>query len=129
MKIFLDERDFTRWVIKEAEARFWQAKHPGNAQIVRGKGGKAVAHPDKSAAGLPDLILVHHDHGVVWAELKMPDTRGRLGELRAEQVVFLCTLREAGERVYVWGPQHQHEIEEVLDGDLSSSRLFDEAAV
>lgn len=128
MRLFESERDFTRWVLHEARSRYWLAAHLGNVQIVRGKGGIPVAIPDKDAAGFPDLVLIHTEHGVVWAELKMPDASGRTGKLRPEQVVWLSALREAGERVYVWGPGDQHEIADVLDGRESRSRLFDEVA-
>jgi hypothetical protein len=128
VKIFIDERDFTRWVLKEARARYWLAAHPGNIQLRRRPGGESFPVADKDAAGLPDLILVHANFGIVWAELKMPDKAGRLGRLRDEQVIWLQTLREAGERVYVWGPSDQREIEDILDGAAASkSRLFDEA--
>jgi hypothetical protein len=128
VRLFKDEREFTRWVLKEARARYWLAAHPANVQPRAGRDGLHFV-ADKDAAGLPDVVLVHHDYGVIWAELKMPDRSGRLGKLRPEQVIWLATLRESGQRAYVWGPSDQHEIEEVLDGDLSSSRLFDEAAV
>jgi hypothetical protein len=126
VRLFKDERDFTRWVLHEARSRYWLAAHLGNVQIVRGKGGIPVAIPDKDAAGFPDLVLVHHDHGVIWAELKMPTKAGKPGRLRQEQIIWLATLREAHERVYVWGPDDQREIEEVLDGNMSTARLFDE---
>lgn len=128
MKLFLSERDFTRWVLHEARSRGWLAAHPGNYQVhSRVIAGQRVlvATADKDAAGLPDLLLVHPDFGVVYAELKMPNKSGRPGELRDEQVIWLRTLREAGQRVYVWGPADQQEIADVLDGLASRSRLFD----
>lgn len=67
--------------------------------------------PKRSAAGLPDLILVGPDaaRGVVWAELK-----SARGVLRPEQVAFIAALRAAGQTVYVWKPSQWDEILEVL---------------
>lgn len=129
MKLFESERDFTRWVLKEARSRGWLAAHLGNVQIRRGHGGIPVPVPDPDAKGFPDLVLVHDQLGVVWAELKMPDRGGRPGALRPEQIVWLRALRATGETVYVWGPSDQNEIADVLDGERSGSRLFEEAGV
>jgi hypothetical protein len=125
VRLFDDERDFTRWVLREARSRGWMAAHLGNVQIVRGKGGIPVAIPDKDAAGFPDVVMVHPQHGVVWTELKMPDRSGRLAKPSDAQLRWLFALRECGEHVYIWGPSDQFEIVEIQDGRPSSARLFD----
>jgi hypothetical protein len=117
---FKNEAAFRRWVTKRARAQGWLAAHLSNMQVVRRPEG-AIAVPDKDAAGFPDLVLVHHVHGLVCAELKMP---GRKPD--PEQIVWLRALRHAGVRIFVWYPRDLDEIEGVLDGIWPQS-LFEEA--
>jgi hypothetical protein len=117
---FKNEAAFRRWVTKEARARGWLAAHLSNMQVVRRPDGP-IAVPDKDAAGFPDLVLVHPEHGLVCAELKQP---GRKPEL--EQIRWLRALRSAGVRVFVWWPRDVDEIIGVLEGILPTS-LFEEA--
>lgn len=53
-----------------------------------------------SEPGFPDLVLVHPEHGLVFAELKMP--KGRLTE---HQKHWKETLQAAGETWFLWRPE------------------------
>lgn len=50
-------------------------------------------------AGLPDLILAHPKHGVLFRELK-----SERGHLRPDQQVWLAALADGGANVDVWTP-------------------------
>jgi len=117
VRYFANEREFTRWALKQARERGWVAGHLSNMMIVRRRDGQTFAVPDKDADGFPDLVLVHPQHGLVFAELKMPGRKPDVAQLR-----WLVALREAGCRVYVWSTNDQDEIVMVLDG-LPSLRL------
>lgn len=117
---FKNEAAFRRWVTKLARDRGWLAAHLSNMQVVRRPDGP-IAVPDKDAAGFPDLVLIHPEHGLIFAELKMP---GRKPD--EAQIVWLRALRSAGCRVFVWWPRDVEEIDGVLDGILPPS-LFEEA--
>lgn len=119
MRFFDNERHFTRWVLHEARARGWKATHLENMQVVR-RGPQTLAIPSKDAKGFPDCVFVHPEHGLIWAELKMPGNKPD-----EDQLGWLFALREAGQLVYIWYPNDQSEIADVLDGQLSAGRLFD----
>jgi VRR-NUC domain len=70
---------------------------------------------DTDAAGQPDLILIRER--VVWVELKAAG-----GRLRPAQKRVLEALRQAGQEVYVWWPQHLDEAREVLAPALEPKR-------
>lgn len=116
---FANEREFTRWALKEARKRGWLAGHLSNMTVVRRRDGQTMAVPDKNADGFPDLVLVHDEHGLVFAELKMPGRKPDEAQLR-----WLIALRLRGEDVYVWTPDDVDEIVDVLEGRPSSARLF-----
>ena len=120
MRFFKNEKDFTRWVLAEARKRGWRATHLGNMQVVRRPDGSTQAVPLKDARGFPDVVAVHSEHGVIYAELKMPG-----GKPDNDQLDWLWSLRESGQLVYVWYPHDQNEIADVLDGRLMAGRLFD----
>lgn len=128
MRYFKNERDFTSWALKEARARGWLAGHLSNMRVVRrppaapGQAPLIRAIPDRDAAGFPDLVLVHPEHGLVFAELKMPGRRPD-----PEQIEWLRALRSAYARVFVWDTADQDEIVEVLDGKHVS--LLDQGSV
>lgn len=112
---FKNEKAFTRWVLKQARLRGWLAAHPSNMSVIRRSTGETFAIPDKDADGLPDVIMVHPQHGLVFAELKMPGKKPD-----AEQLEWLRRLRSAGAQVFVWDTGHQTEIIDVLDGKYVS---------
>jgi hypothetical protein len=66
----------------------------------------------RSAAGFPDLVLVHAGRGeIVYAELKVPPNK-----LTPEQAAWIEALRAAGQRAFVWTPDDWTTIEETLIG-------------
>lgn len=65
-----------------------------------------------SQRGFPDLVLVHPDHGVVYAELK-----SERGKVRPEQVTWINLLRDAGQQAFVWRPSDWPFVERVLKGE------------
>lgn len=106
-----NERQFTGRVLKEARKRGWLGAHMETMMPVRKPDGRTVAVPNKNADGFPDLVLVHPEHGLVFAELKMPGNRPDEAQIR-----WLLALRAIGVRVYVWWPRDDVEIIDVLEG-------------
>lgn len=117
---FANEREFTRWALKAARERDWLAAHLSNMTVVRRRDGQTMAVPDKNADGFPDLVLVHDEHGLILAELKMQRRKPDDAQRR-----WLIALERAGVRVYVWWPDDVDEIVDVLEGRPPSRRLFD----
>lgn len=120
MIAFANEREFTRWVLKQARTRDWLAGHLSNMTVVRRRDGQTLAVPDRNADGFPDAVLVHEQHGLVCAELKMPKRKPDAAQLR-----WLLMLGAAGVRTFVWYPSDVDEIIDVLDGRVSTRRLFE----
>lgn len=119
---FANEREFTRWVLKQARARGWLAGHLSNMTVVRRRDGQTLAVPDRNADGFPDLVLVHPAYGLVFAELKMPGRKPDEAQLR-----WLIGLRRTGVAVHVWWPRDVDEIVDLLEGRGASTLLFVEA--
>lgn len=69
----------------------------------------------RSEPGFPDLVCVHPKHGVVFAELKMPD-----GRLSDAQKRWLTALDRAGARPYVWRPNNYRDMEAVARGEATA---------
>lgn len=89
----ISEKQFQAQVVKLAKLRQWTVWH--------------CVMPKRSAAGLPDLILLRER--TLWFELK-----SQRGRLRPEQIVFIERLREAGQEVYVLKPSDWDEVERLL---------------
>lgn len=109
----MKERDLQHWVIHVATQFGWKVWHVPAPMRADRKGGFVGA---KEAAGLPDLILVHHDPPrLVFAELKGPN-----GKLSVEQQEFLKAARNVavwaaeGVGVYAWTPDDRDLIEQIL---------------
>lgn len=133
------EETFLNSTMATARAYGWQVWHVATPMRAIA-GGKIV--PDSRAAGLADLILLHHDPPtLVVAELKAED-----GKLSDKQREFLQALRAVSERsidagsidsfvlastldapdnltvlnarptigVFVWFPRDQAQIDQVL---------------
>jgi hypothetical protein len=102
------EAAWQQTVVDLATLYRWTVLHLNDARRVIVVGdGEPVAVGDKDIAGLPDLLLIRER--VVWAELKAAG-----GRLRPTQKRILEALRQAGQEVYVWWPQHLDEAREVL---------------
>ncbi len=109
----MKEAEFQAAVMELAQVCGWLRAHFRPAQNLRGQWRTAVAGDGK---GFPDLVLVHPDRGVVFAELK--SERGRT---TPEQDRWLEVLAEAGARVHLWRPDDWDDIEALLTGRSCSS--------
>lgn len=91
----MKERDLQHWVIHVATQFGWKVWHVPAPMRADRKGGFVGA---KEAAGLPDLILIHHDPPrLIFAELK-----GTGGKLSVEQQEFLKAARNVADYAYAW---------------------------
>lgn len=104
------EKALEEFVVDLAKRTGWTRWHVSDARIP--VGGKLVGDP--RVAGLPDEILAHPLHGIIFAELK-----ARLGKLRPKQVEALEVLGAAASqaaltgckvRVHLWRPADVNRI-------------------
>lgn len=115
----MKETDFQRRVLDIAARFGWKTWHVPAPMRATTKGGWVGA---KEAAGLCDLIMIHHDPPLmILAELK-----GDGGKLSDKQVEFLAAARTVAERtndeigkqpyvgVYAWWPVDEPIIETIL---------------
>lgn len=92
------EAQFQRQVIQLAELCGWWVYH--------------VPDSRRSAAGWPDLVLLHD----WWRLLLFREIKTDRGQLRAEQILILAALGGAGADAGVWRPRDWPEIEATLTG-------------
>ena len=97
----VNERQFQAAVIELAKWQGWKVFHPLPAQNARGDWRTAQA----GDIGFPDLVLVHPERGVIFAELKTA-----IGKLSDAQNDWLMCLHAAGAEAYVWRPRDIAEI-------------------
>ena len=96
-----NEARFQRRVTDLAQALGWWPFHMYNAA--------------RSPAGWPDLVLFRER--IIFAELKAPDARGKMGGLRPAQIEMAHRCFKAGAEHYVWHDGDEddwREIEDVL---------------
>ena len=93
----MTEKAFQTAVLRLAALYRWRSYHTRDSR--------------KSAAGFPDLVLVHPQRGIVYAELKSDS-----GKLRPEQEEWIELLTAAGARVFVWRPDDFPAIASILSG-------------
>ena len=67
----------------------------------------------RSEPGFPDLVAVHPDRGIIFAELKMPK-----GKPSAAQTRWLEAIRAAGHNAYLWYPSDFGEIQAIARGEV-----------
>lgn len=91
------ESAFQEAVIDLARLHGWLVYHARPAQIRPGR----WATPFTGDPGFPDLCLVHHTRGALFAELK-----SGTGRPTDAQVRWIATLQAAGCEAYIWWP-HQ----------------------
>lgn len=107
------EKDFTRTVIKLAQAFGFRVAHFRPGRVVRRGVEKYETPVAGDGKGFPDLLLVHPKRRLcIVAELKMPG-----GKFSPEQVQWLQDFAYVGVLAYRWGPADMDEIEAVLRGD------------
>ena len=103
----INERQFQAAVIELAKWQGWKVFHPLPAQNARGDWRTAQA----GDVGFPDLVLVHPERGVIFAELKTA-----IGKLSDAQNDWLMCLHAAGAEAYVWRPVDIQTIRQRLGG-------------
>ena len=101
----INERQFQAAVMELARWQGWKVFHPLPAQNERGQWRTAT----QGDTGFPDLVLVHAERGVIFAELK-----SAIGKLSDHQQTWLATLKQAGAEVYVWRPADIEQIKAIL---------------
>ena len=97
----VNERQFQAAIIELAKWQGWKVFHPLPAQNARGDWRTAQA----GDIGFPDLVLVHPERGIIFAELKTA-----IGKLTDAQNDWLMCLHAAGAEAYVWRPRDIAEI-------------------
>ena len=92
----ISERHFQAAIVELAKWNGWKVFHPLPAQNARGQYRTAQI----GDVGFPDLVLVHAERGVIFAELKTA-----IGKLSDAQNDWLMALYAAGAEAYVWRPR------------------------
>jgi hypothetical protein len=105
VKPTVSEASWLSVVLELARWHGWLAFHPLPAQNGRGQWRTAQA----GDTGFPDLVLVHPDRGIIFAELKTA-----IGRLTDQQTRWLAALKAAGAEAYVWRPADLPEIKAIL---------------
>jgi hypothetical protein len=95
------ESYFQSQVIMLAKLHGWLVMHTRAVEIRPG----VWKTPLQGHAGFPDLVLVHPDRGLIFAELKSDK-----GKLSAMQIVWSEALTIAGQEVYLWRPKDIQDI-------------------
>jgi len=95
------ESYFQSQVIMLAKLHGWLVMHTRAVEIRPG----VWKTPLQGHAGFPDLVLVHVDRGLIFAELKSDK-----GKLSAMQIVWSEALTIAGQEVHLWRPKDIQEI-------------------
>lgn len=103
----MTEADWQTQVLDLARLYGWRVAHFRPARTEHGWRTPVAA----DGKGWPDLVLVHPDKGVIFAELKTD--RGRLSD---DQKAWIDLLDAAGAAVHVWKPSDFDQVQEVLRG-------------
>jgi hypothetical protein len=103
------EADWQQTVIDAAVRAGWTVHHAlvPYRKLPNGR-HLAITEPG-TTKGVPDLLLVHPNQGVLHVELKTED-----GRLTAEQKVWRDRLCAVGAQWYCWRPSDWPEVCEVL---------------
>lgn len=91
----ISEKDFQQQVVSLAILHGWKVHHVRPGMSSKGAWMTQV----QGHSGFPDLVLVHPERGVIFAELKA--LKGRVSE---NQVDWLRALDATGAETYVWRP-------------------------
>lgn len=94
----VSEDAFQSLVIAAATQNGWLAYHTHDSR--------------RSQAGFPDLVLVHQQLGVVYAELK-----SEKGKVSPAQQHWLLSLTLAGQAAFVWKPSDWAQVRKILEGE------------
>jgi hypothetical protein len=104
----LSEKAFQTAIMDLAAWYGWRRFHPRTVQVMKG----AHLTPYLGEAGFPDLVLVHRQRGVIFAELK-----AQKGRPTAAQELWRADLEQAGAEYHLWRPSDWWSIEKRLRGD------------
>lgn len=96
---FVSEAQLQRAVEEMARALGWLTFHDSDSR--------------RNPAGLPDLVCVHPDHGLLFLELKTVK-----GRIRPAQQQWIDLLTRAGQRAYVVRPTDMDMIEALFRGEI-----------
>ncbi len=94
----VDEKTFHAAVVEMAERLGWDVWHDEDSR--------------RNKAGLPDLLCVHPEHGVVWLELKTMK-----GRIRPHQQYWIDLLQLAGQRAHIVRPDAMDFLEDTFHGE------------
>ena len=101
----ISEAAFQQAVIDLARWTGWRIFHPRTVHTAQGTHLTAFY----GDAGFPDLVLVHRNRGVIFAELK--SERGRLTN---DQTLWGEYLKAAGVEYHVWRPDDMETVKDIL---------------
>lgn len=101
----ISERHLQAAIVELAKWNGWKVFHALPAQNARGQYRTAQI----GDVGFPDLVLVHPQRGVIFAELKTA-----IGRLSDAQNDWLMALYAAGAEAYVWRPRDILDIRDRL---------------
>lgn len=104
-KVTMRESNFQQIVVSLAKLNGWLVFHPLPAQNSRGQWRTAT----QGDTGFPDLVLVHSEAGIIFAELK-----SAIGKLSDRQVRWITAINAAGGEAYVWRPADLEQIKTIL---------------
>jgi len=100
----ITEREFQRQIVELARLLGWRIHHGRPAMTRRGH----WVTPIQGDPGFPDLVLARSDR-CIFAELKRDGTNPT-----PDQLLWLASLQESGNEVYVWRPSGWPAIERAL---------------
>lgn len=108
----ISEKDFQQQVVALAILHGWMVHHVRPGMSSKGAWMTQV----QGHSGFPDLVLMHPERGVIFAELKT--VKGRVS---VNQLDWLRGLDHAGAETYVWRPTDLDYITRRLKGPLNAS--------
>ena len=106
----LTEKDLQASIVEAARWFRWHVFHPFDSR--------------RSAAGWPDLSMVHPDYGIVFAELKREGKHPT-----SEQVRVLAALARWNSQVYVWRPSNLTDVISYLQGTTGAMERLEPTRV
>lgn len=117
----MSEADFQHWLIQAARALGWMVHHSRTTKTQRRDGSTVYHTPLSGDAGFFDLVLMHQDHGIIFAELK-----SQRGSMSVDQKAWFNTVHSAQlsrnptrlVMVRLWRPSDRDRIERILRGEV-----------
>ena len=115
----MSEADLQRWVIQTAQTLGWRVHHSRTTKTQRRDGSVVYHTPISGDAGFFDLVLIHLEHGIIFAELKSQS--GRLSERQRSWFDVAFGAKDSFDftgllRLKLWRPSDRDDIERILKG-------------